>query len=168
MEIRAARASDVEAVLQLLADARRWHFEQGVDVWGKFDPAQVERDVQQGRVFLAIDATGACGTMTLEDAGSLVWGADEKGDALYLHRLASARTGPRKGVGACLIRRARLLAAQSGRKWLRLETWNANRKMRSYYEEQGFRHVRDEYFPLDSPLPADYRGTHKSLYQLEV
>ena len=39
---------------------------------------------------------------------------------------------------------------------------------RDYYERQGFRHVRDQYFAPDSPLPADYRGTHKSLYQLEL
>jgi len=40
--------------------------------------------------------------------------------------------------------------------------------MRDYYEREGFRHVRDEYYAPDSPLPADYRGTHKSLYQLDL
>jgi GNAT superfamily N-acetyltransferase len=72
------------------------------------------------------------------------------------------------GIGARLIRWAGSAARRRGKKWLRLDTWNGNRKMREYYERQGFRHVRDEFFALDSPMADDYRGTFKSLYQLEV
>jgi len=52
-----------------------------------------------------------------------------------------------------LLRWTQDVARQSGKRWLRLDTWDGNRKMRDYYERQGF---------------LDYRGTHKSLYQLEL
>ena len=168
MQIRTADAADIGSVMQLLTDSRDWQAEQGFEAWSQFDRAQIERDILAGQVYLGIVGSSARGTMTLVDGDALAWGADERGDALYLHRLASARTGPRQGVGAQLIRWARAEAARRGRKWLRLETWDTNTRMRGYYEQQGFRHVRDQYFPPDSPLPDDYRGTRKSLYQLEV
>ena len=168
MQVRAANRGDTDSVMQLLSDARRWHIDQEVDVWSEFDRALIERDVLAGRVYLAMDGASACGTVTLVEADPLVWGPDEKGDALYIHKLASSRAPCGRGIGAGLIQWARTVARQRRRKWLRLDTWNTNRKMREYYEKQGFRHVRDEFFPLVSPLPADYRGTYKSLYQLAV
>src|SRR5262249_23073694 len=46
--------------------------------------------------------------------------------------------------------------------------WDTNRKLRTYYEQQGFRHIRDVFFPSDSPIPEGYRGTRKSLYELAL
>ena len=103
------------------------------------------------------------GTVTLFDTDQMVWG-DDGGCGLYIHRLASSR----HGAGAILIQWARVVAAWRCKRWLRLETWQENRALRDYYERQGFRHVRDAVFAPDSPLPADYRGTRKSLYQIEL
>ena len=115
-------------------------------------------------LYLAKARGEAHATVTLaEKDDPLIWGEDE-GNALYLHRLASARSG----AGTILVRWARVLATWRCKRWLRLETWHENRALRDYYERQGFRHVRDQFFPPDSPLPADYRGTRKSLYQIEL
>jgi hypothetical protein len=40
--------------------------------------------------------------------------------------------------------------------------------MREFYERHGFKHVRDRFFAPGSGLPADYLGTCKSLYQLDI
>lgn len=168
MEVARASVEDFDAVMKLLSDARRWHREKGVDVWQAFDPVQIGKDIREGRVFVAQAGGLVCGTVTLVDRDALVWGRDERGDALYIHKLASSRASAGTGIGERLIDWARGEARRRGRKWLRLDTWNGNRGMREYYEGQGFRHVRDEFFAPDSPLPADYRGTYKSLYQLEA
>lgn len=167
MVIVGATSTDFDAVMQLLSDARRWHQGRGVDVWQPFDPAQIARDISEGRVYVAKIDGWVCGTVTLAESDPLVWGADG-GEALYVHKLASSRTSPGIGIGAELIRWARAEAKRRGKNWLRLDTWSGNRGMREYYERQGFRHVRDEFFPLDGPLPPDYRGTYKSLYQIEL
>jgi len=93
---------------------------------------------------------------------------DGSRSAFYVHRLASSRKTAGRGIGAALLRWAQGLAKECRKECLRLDTWDGNRKMRDYYEQQGFRHVRDEFFPVDSPAPADYRGTWKSLYELDL
>jgi GNAT superfamily N-acetyltransferase len=149
-----ATSADFEAVMQLLSEARFWHVSRGVDVWGEFDTRQIEHNIADGRVFLAKCNGVVLGTVTLLENDPMVWGADD-GTALYIHRLVSARTATGRGVGAKILRWAQNFAKEQG-----------NRKMRAYYERQGFRYVRDAYFPPDSPLPADYRGSFKSLYEL--
>jgi hypothetical protein len=153
LAIVAAGRADLEAVMQLLREARGWHQAQGVEAWREFDLARIAADIDAGCVYIAHGTAGVCATVTLMESDAQVW-AEEQGDAIYVHKLA--------------LRWARGAARQKGRRWLRLDTWDGNRKMRDYYERQGFRHVRDQYFAPDSPLPADYRGTHKSLYQLEL
>ena len=115
-------------------------------------------------------AIAAAGRADLEAVMSLLREARlwQRGDELYVHKLAVARRHGGLGIGAEILRWAQGLAAQRGKRRLRLDTWDGNRKMREYYERQGFRHVRDQFFAPDSPLPADYRGTHKSLYQLDL
>jgi GNAT superfamily N-acetyltransferase len=162
-----ARPAELEAVMGLLREARSWHQKQGVDMWREFDSARIAADIDAGRVYLARAGDEACGTVTLVESDGLVWG-EERGDELYVHKLAVARHLAGRGIGAEMLRWTQRLARERGKRRLRLDTWDGNRKMRAYYERQGFRHVRDRYFAPDSPLPADYRGTHKSLYQLDL
>jgi len=165
--IAAAQRADLEAVMGLLREARSWHEKQGVDMWREFDTARIAADIDAGRVYVARAGGDTCGTITLVESDGLVWG-EEQGDELYVHKLAVARHLAGRGIGAEILRWAQRLALERGKRRLRLDTWDGNRKMREYYERQGFRHVRDQFYPEDSPLPADYRGTHKSLYQLEL
>jgi len=167
LAIAAAARADLDAVMGLLREARSWHQEQGVEAWREFDLARIAADIDAGRVYIAHGTAGVCGTVTLMESDVGVW-AEEQGDAIYVHKLAVSRSLAGRGIGTEVLRWARDAARQKGRRWLRLDTWDGNRKMRDYYERQGFRHVRDQYFAPDSPLPADYRGTHKSLYQLEL
>ena len=152
--------------MALLAEARTWQRESGVDVWRPFETSRIEQDLWAGFVFIAKTPEGVCGTVTLTDSDPLVW--DEDGSALYVHKLAASRSVRVPGVGARLLRWAEDVARQRGKRCLRLDTWDGNRKMREYYERYGFRHVRDRYFAEDSPLPHDYRGTPKSFYQLDL
>jgi GNAT superfamily N-acetyltransferase len=167
LAIAAAARADLEAVMSLLREARSWHEKQGVDAWREFDRTRIAADIAAGRVYVARTEGTVCGTVTLMDSDGLVWG-EERGDELYVHKLAVARRHTGLGIGAEILRWAQRLARERGKRRLRLDTWDGNRRMREYYEQQGFRHVRDEFYPADSPLPADYRGTQKSLYQLEL
>lgn len=167
MGIWPAGAAELDAVMQLLGEARDWQRARGVDVWSEFDRACIAQDISGGLVHVAKKQGAVWGAVTLVESDSLVWGSDG-GRALYLHRLVSSRQAAGRGSGALLIRWARVVAAWRCKKWLRLETWSENRAIYDYYQKQGFRHVTDRFFPLDSPLPADYRGTTKSLFQIDL
>jgi ribosomal protein S18 acetylase RimI-like enzyme len=166
MGVWPATSADCDAVMGLLREARDWQCSRGVPVWSEFDAARIGAEISSGVVYVARVQGLVHGTVTLVENDPLVWG--DQAAALYLHRLASSRGGPRRGVGALLIRWARTVAVWRCKRWLRLETWLENGAMRAYYERQGFRLVENRFFPPDSALPADYRGTVKSLYEIEL
>jgi len=164
MGVWPATGADFEAVMALLHAAQDWQRARGLPVWQPFDPVAIAASISSAEVYVARTQDRVQATVTLVEGNEpLVWG-DDGGCGLYIHRLASSR----HGAGAILIQWARVVAAWRCKRWLRLETWQENRALRDYYERQGFRHVRDAVFAPDSPLPADYRGTRKSLYQIEL
>jgi GNAT superfamily N-acetyltransferase len=162
-----ASSGDFDTVMQLLAEARMWHMQNGLDVWKAFDPALIAADIEAGGIFVARIGDAVCGAVTLTEHDWLVWGMEQK-NALYVHRLVSSRQAVGLGIGAAILRWAQDVARQRGKTCRRLETWDTNHKLRTYYEKQGFRHIRDAFFPSDSPVPEDYRGTRKSLYELTL
>jgi GNAT superfamily N-acetyltransferase len=166
MGVWPATSADCDAVMHLLREARDWQRTRGVPVWHEFDAARIAADISGGEVYVAKAQGLVHGTVTLVEDDPIVWA--DRASALYLHRLASARRTAEGGVGALLVRWARTVAVWRCKRWLRLETWEENVAMRAYYERQGFRHVRNQFFPPDSPAPADYRGTVKSLYQIQL
>jgi ribosomal protein S18 acetylase RimI-like enzyme len=167
LHIEPARVEDLDAVTSLLREARDWQRSQGVDEWRAFDGQQIASDIAGARVFVARRGAELLGTITLRQSDEPVWESDAR-RALYVHKLASLRRPEGRGVGAAMLQWAQDFARRAGRDCLRLDTWHDNARMRAYYERQGFRHVRDRFFPADSPLPEDYRGTWKSLYELEL
>jgi acetyltransferase (GNAT) family protein len=166
MGVWPATKADCDAVIELLRDARAWQQARGVPVWHEFDAARIAADISSGEVYVAKAQGLVHGTVTLVENDPVVWA--DQAPALYLHRLASARRSAELRAGALLIRWARTVAVWRCKRWLRLETWEENAAMRAYYERQGFRRVRNRFFPQDSPVPADYRGTVKSLYQIQL
>lgn len=167
LTIEPAGPNDLDAVMSLLHEARKWQRRRGVDEWRAFDPNRVAADIAEGRVFVARSGAAVLGTVTLLESDALVWGTDPR-RAIYVHKLASSRRADGRGVGAIMLQWVQGFARRGGMDCVRLDTWDENPRMREYYERQGFRHVRDEFFPQDSPLPDDYRGTSKSLYQLDL
>jgi GNAT superfamily N-acetyltransferase len=167
LPIVGATDADLGLVIELLCEARLRQERQGVDVWHPIDQGRVARDVAAGRVLIARDELGACGTVTVQESDELIWGLDETA-ALYVHRLVVSPRAKRRGIGVRILGRVGELARQRRKICLRLDTWDRNLKIRRYYEEQGFRHIRDKFFAPAPELPPDYSGTWKSLYELDL
>jgi GNAT superfamily N-acetyltransferase len=125
-----ASRGDFDAVMQLLAEARMWHMQNGLDVWKAFDPALIAADIEAGGIFVARIGDAVCGAVTLTEHDWLVWGTDQK-NALYVHRLVSSRQAVGLGIGAAILCWAQDVARQRGKTCLRLETWDTNHKLRT-------------------------------------
>ena len=114
-----ARA-DFDAVMSLLREARSWHTKQGVDAWREFDTARIAADIEAGRVYVARSGDGVCGTVTLVETDALVWG-EERGDELYVQKLAVARRHGGLGIGAEILRWVQTSARSRGKRCPRLD-----------------------------------------------
>ncbi|GLW08453.1 hypothetical protein Misp01_35830 [Microtetraspora sp. NBRC 13810] len=152
LTLRNAGHADLPGVLALLAEAAEWLHRRGVRQWplGGFGAERIEPLIDES-VLYVLDAPGARhggeGPVAVvavdEHADPEFWtGDDDPAAALYVHKLAVARSLSGRGVGDVLLDWAGLLALAGGKRWLRLDCAKGNRGLQDYYRSRRFGHVR--------------------------
>lgn len=149
IQIRQARASDIDSIIDLRTEAAQWLAEIGSDQWSgaSIDLSEFRRrvaaSIEAGETWVAVDGADAVvGTIAVDEhTNPGLWTADERADALFVHRMIRSSRAPR-GAGRMLLQQAIEVARAAGRRWIRLDAWTTNHALHSYYESIGFRHVR--------------------------
>ena len=73
-------------------------------VWPPFPDAAIVREIDAGTLFRVGDATAMVGVFSMIDEDALIWGVDERGEHLYLHRIARAATYVGRGLVDVILR----------------------------------------------------------------
>lgn len=158
--IKEASPSDLGEVLDVLEEAARWLLSRGIRQWpARFPKEPIARSIEIDEVFLACERGRAVATLTLQSQDD-IWPESRDYDAFYLHRLAVRRG--HAGLGRALLSWAETHTATTGRRYLRLDCWQGNSRLRAYYEQEGFSWRGD--------VQEEYEGSRYqiSLYQKEV
>jgi ribosomal protein S18 acetylase RimI-like enzyme len=101
-------------------------------------------------------STEAVGTFSITWEDTHTWGKQES-DAGYIHRLAVRHGFHGKGLGEAIINWAAAETKKQGRTLLRLDCPLDNKKLRAYYEKQGFIQVgTSKTDQVDGYTPALY------------
>lgn len=137
LEVRRGHVADIEEIVDLLAQTAAWLTSKGVQQWpARFPTELVAAGVARGEVFVARQQALPVATLTLQWYDHL-WGGDGVG-AGYLHRLAVRPTSAGQGLGGFLLDWAAQRVAAAGRSRLRLDCVAHNRRLRTWYETNGF------------------------------
>jgi GNAT superfamily N-acetyltransferase len=167
MKVTVANQKNLQVVGKLLSAARDWHLATTPEVWPVFPLEAISRDIAEERVYLfSIDSIYVA-TVTITETDPLIWDGSED-PAFYIHKLATRRDYAGQGLGATILEWIKGHALRSQKKFLRLDTWATNARLKKYYEKQGFAHIRTKSFPVDSPLPDHYRGASMNLFEMAL
>ena len=139
LEIREARPADLNTVLSILEEAARWHVCRGIEGWspGSFSRTRILARIERGEMCLAELEGHPVGTFALQWSDEETWGRTPE-DAGYVHGLAVRRDFAGRGLGRELLGRAESMAAESGKRYLRLDCVAENAALNAYYERAGF------------------------------
>jgi ribosomal protein S18 acetylase RimI-like enzyme len=138
-----AGVTDIPAAQDLIHGARQWLRSRGIDQWQDAVPdAVLLRDAEQGDLFVVRQDQVIVAMVTMSDSDSETWGVDSS-PAVYVHRLAVAQTHRGSRLGQRLLAWVEARAAERGAVSVRLDGATDNPRLRRFYEQQGFRHVRD-------------------------
>lgn len=143
LAVEAGTVADLPAAQAIIDGARQWLRSRGIDQWQDPVPDTVLlRDVEQGSLFVVRQDRGIAAMVTVSDSDSETWGV-ESGSAVYVHRLAVAQTLRGSRLGERLLAWVEERAADRGVALVRLDCATDNPGLRRFYEQLGFRHVRD-------------------------
>lgn len=165
MRVERAIPADLATVHASYARGRETQRAQGTTVWPEFTDATLLAEIAAGRLMRVLDADAVAGVFSVEYADPAIWGEDERGAHLYLHRIARAAAYEGRGIFAAVVSWALAECRALGRDGLRMDTWASNQALIGHYGRYGFRLVGQRRIPADPRLPAHYHGIELALLE---
>lgn len=159
--VRRARPEELGAIVEIVAEARRFIALSGSDQWqdGYPEEALIARDIEAGigYVLEADGAVGAYAVFTPEpepiyEQISGNWKAE--GRYITIHRLAVGDRMRRRGAGTALLRHAETLAREGGIASLRADTHRMNAAMQGLLSREGFAFRGEVNYPVTAGDPV--------------
>ena len=144
--IRTAEAEDLAEVIDILAECSEWLRSKGIVQWPeRFSPAQLLPSLEAGDLYVVEDGPTLAATVTLQWSDPMFWG--DRADAGFLHRMGVRRS--HAGLGRDILRWASAEVSARGRRYLCLDCLSTNRRLRRYYEDDGYTPVGELTGPPD-------------------
>ena len=152
MQFRLTCASDIDRIMDILADGRRALAALGIDQWQGGYPHReaIEADVARGDSYVAVDEDGVVvATAMVGFSGEQDYDLIEQGswltdsrsdDPCYgvMHRVAVSAACKGRGAASLLLESAERLARERGCASVRIDTPPGNLPMRRLLEKRGY------------------------------
>jgi len=165
LTIRRADDDDVAEVVAILGEATEWLRSKGIVQWpDRFPRSVMAAAVDSGGLFVVTEGSVMVATVTLLWSDPSFWG--DRDDAGFVHRLAVRRS--HAGMGRTVLDWAAGQARSVGRTHLCLDCLATNERLRRYYEELGFRLVKEVPGPSEHPHSAAHGSWRAALYEKSI
>jgi len=151
-------SADFETICWLFEQARVFQQEKNYNVWNGYDQNVIRRDIANRIQFKITDGQLVAGIFTICPDDPVIWGARDRGDALYLHRVVGSPHYRGRKQFAQILDFTVAYARARGIRLIRLDTWGDNQKIIAYYEGFGFRFVENVTTPDSPELAVQQRG----------
>ncbi|HEX6847751.1 MAG TPA: GNAT family N-acetyltransferase [Chitinophagaceae bacterium] len=150
-------ANDIDEVLWLYQSARDLQAEKAMVVWPVFDKMFIQKEIEEQRQWkLNIANSIACNwAITFDD--KQIWREKEKGDAIYIHRIATRPAFRGNRYIDRIVTWAKEYAIHKNKRFVRLDTLGNNVGLIRHYTSAGFQYLGMFELPDTSNLPLHYQ-----------
>lgn len=163
-----AEPSDFAAVFELYDKAIEFQKTVFDKQWLGFDADLVNREISEGRLWKILDGGDVACIYSLAYEDPIIWGEGSDIEAMYIHRIVTNPEFRGRGYVRKIVDWAREHAAEKGLRYIRMDTWADNLKLKEYYVGCGFE-WKGTVSPEDSPtMPAHYRGIQLGLFEMDL
>lgn len=168
IEFTPADPSDLDLIFDLYDKAIEFQKTVFDKQWLGFDAALINREIADGRLWKIVEDgnVGCIFSVAYEDP--VIWGTGSHISAMYIHRIVTNPEFRGRSYVKRIVEWAREHAAENAIRFIRMDTWADNLKLKNYYLGCGF-DWRGTVSPVDSPtLPAHYRGIQLGLFEMDL
>lgn len=168
MQFLNSTTEDFDEIFRLYDAAIEFQKAKFHRAWLPFDRAMINREIDEKRHWkILLDDKIACiFSVTFEDP--FIWKEKSGEPAIYIHRIVTNPEFRGQKFVPKITDWAREYAPAVGKKFIRMDTWGDNQKLRDYYIDCGF-----EFLGVITPtasvdLPKHYDGITLSLFEIKL
>ena len=143
--MRQATLDDLSTVSEILAEAAAWLDRENMPLWQQehISLSVIERDIKLGLFYIALCEGIAAGVVKFQTEDLEYWPDIIQSDSIFLHRLAVRRSFAGGSVSTQIFQWAIAYSRELGKHFLRLDCVADRPRLRSVYENFGFKHHSD-------------------------
>lgn len=146
MEIRQCSLFDTEKIEEILLNVWEWLNKNNNDMWDKkwLNWEHLSKNYKIEECFISYIKNIPIGLIILQKYDPYHWKEVKPNESIFIHKLAVKREFSGQGVANFMINFAKDYANQNSIRFLRLDTLSTIKKLRKFYENIGFKFVREE------------------------
>jgi len=136
---------ELDRFSSILREAAYWLKSEGKAMWGddQVSPQGLLNHYAVREMYIGYVNGEAAAAVILQEEDRLFW-PDAKTDSLFIHKLCVRRKYAKTGLSAKMIEWAKGQAKARGKTYIRLDCAADRPKLCAFYEDQGFRKVREQ------------------------
>ena len=140
IDIYNAGEGDTAVIEDILSDACDWLVSIGKKLWERewLTWEALSKQFNASDFYITSYGGAPAGCMAIVDHDPFIWPEIEKGESLFVHKLAVKRFAAGSGCSGALLTRAKELCALRGVEVLRLDCHALMPRLRAVYERNGF------------------------------
>ena len=136
--------------------------------WLPFDIPMVEAEVAQKRQWkIVVEGQVAC-IFLVAYSDPAIWGEKDADPSIYLHRIVTNPAFRGRNFVAEIVRWASAHGNLLNKKYIRLDTWAGNLRLKEHYMQCGFRFLGNAPPADPAALPSHYSGILLGFYEIEL
>jgi ribosomal protein S18 acetylase RimI-like enzyme len=159
---------DLPSVYALFEHAMEYQRKNSDPVWRGYDKDALMRDIEAKQQYKIVIDNQVALVFSVLYSDPVIWRHYEKGDAIYLHRIAVHPDFKGQKLFDQVLLWATNDAASKKLRFIRMDTWGENQKLIEYYLGFGFRFVDNFTTPDSAELPKQNRKLYLALLEMRV
>jgi ribosomal protein S18 acetylase RimI-like enzyme len=168
MEITNSTTSDLETIFDLYDAAVAHQKAVSNQHWLPFDRQLVADEIAEGRQWkIVVDGQIACIFLTAY-SDPAIWGEKDLDPSIYLHRIVTNPAFRGRNFVQKVVEWSKNQARTSGKKFIRLDTWSDNPRLKELYIQCGFQFLGNQTPANPAVLPIHYSTITLGMYELAV
>jgi GNAT superfamily N-acetyltransferase len=169
MAILNSTPEDIDFIFELYRLASEYQRKNGYNMWKDFERELIETEINEKRLWKVVEDGEIACIFSIFYNDPLLWGKDDNEFSIYIHRIATNPKFKGRGMTNLIIDWAKAHAKETGRKFIRMDTWADNKNLADYYVKCGFNIAG--YKQLDKEakgLPKHYSTLSLVLFEIVV
>jgi predicted GNAT family N-acyltransferase len=164
LAIKNSKIEDLEFSFFLYAQAIAYQKTNGHNLWPTFPEELIRAEIREKRHWKVLENNSIACVFSVMYNDPVIWGEKDEDPAVYLHRIAVNPLCRGKGMMRLIKDWAIGHARQQQKKFVRMDTWGSNKKLREYYISCGFNYLGQQFLKEEE---QHYGGSELSLFQID-
>ncbi len=168
MTIKNSTPKDIDLIFALYDAAVAYQKTKFNKHWQPFDRDMVTAEIAEGRQWKIVEDGQVACVFAVAYNDPFIWGEKDREPSIYLHRIVTHPDFKGRNYVQEIIKWAHQHGKETGKQYIRLDTWGDNEELIAYYQQCGFRFLGVITPTQTDQLPKHYSAISLSLFEIKI